>query len=195
MKGHFGLSNTFTSAMKVSSATNTFTKSSPFDGTIYAVCGTSGQNTGTIQTGYPMPCMYFSNNTNNCSLVIDVSGDNFSCKYLASTGVIVDQFTIAKVGVRQAGPITENENTFAVYSGNNETSVNYYLAENAEVKIDLLNLLGEKISSFDEIPLHQPKGFYRFDLPLTEKSLSSGIYFVRMIANGKPYVHKVMISK
>ena len=68
-------------------------------------------------------------------MVIDVNGDNFSCKYLASTGAIVDQFSIAKVGVRQAGPIAESENTFAVYSGNNETSVNYYLSENSEVKI------------------------------------------------------------
>ncbi len=117
IKGHFGLSTTFTQAMKVSTATNTFTKTPPYDGTVYAVCGTSGQNPGTTQSGYPMPCMFFNNNTNNCSLVIDVSGDNLSCKYLASTGTVVDQFSITKSGSSKTAPLTtkKEENLFNVY--------------------------------------------------------------------------------
>ncbi len=97
MKGHFGTSSTFTNAMKVSQQTNSFVKNAPYDGTVYAVCGTSGQDPEAVnQPNYPMPAMYFNNNTNNCSLVIDINGNVLSCKYLASTGVVVDDFTITK---------------------------------------------------------------------------------------------------
>ena len=97
MKGHLGTSSTFTPAMKVSTQTNNFVKTAPYNGTVYAVCGTSGQDPEAInQVGFPMPAMFFNNNTNNCSLVIDVNGDNLACKYLTSAGVIVDDFTITK---------------------------------------------------------------------------------------------------
>ncbi|WP_298220760.1 fibronectin type III domain-containing protein [Flavobacterium sp.] len=97
MKGHYDISTTFAESMKVSPQTNNFVKTAPYDGTVYAVCGTSGQNPEVVnQPGFPMPAMYFNNNTNNCSLVIDVNGDFLSCKYLTSTGVIADEFTITK---------------------------------------------------------------------------------------------------
>lgn len=97
IKGHYGIATTFTEAMKMSPQNNHFVKTPPYNGTVYAVCGTSGQNPAVVnQPGYPMPAMYFNNNTNNCSLVIDVNGDFFSCKYLTSTGVIADEFTITK---------------------------------------------------------------------------------------------------
>ena len=77
-------------------AFHNFVKSSPFNGTVYAVCGTSGQSPGSTSAGWPMACMYLNNNSNNTSLVMDVSGSSFVCKYLSSTGTIVDQFTISK---------------------------------------------------------------------------------------------------
>ena len=97
IKGHYDVANTFTEAMKVSTQTNHFVKSPPYNGTVYAVCGTSGQNPEVVnQPGYPMPVMYFNNNVNNCSLVIDVNGDYLSGKYLTSNGVVADEFTITK---------------------------------------------------------------------------------------------------
>lgn len=192
IKGHFGLASTFSQAMKTSTASNAFVKTFPFDGTVYTTCGTSGQSPGTVQSGYPMPCMYFNNNTNNCSLIIDVSGDNFSCKYLTSTGAIVDQYTITKSGSRMAGSEVEPAESFSLYSNNDEVTVNYYLKENSSVKIDLLNLMGQVVQSFDEIPVLQAKGFYQFELTLLQAV--NGIYFVRMITNGVPTVKKVMIG-
>jgi hypothetical protein len=191
IKGHFGLSSTFTQAMKVSTATNTFTKAPPYDGTIYAVCGTSGQNPGATQSGYPMPCMYFNNNTNNCSLVIDVSGDNLSCKYLASTGTIVDQFSITKSGTSKIASTTtkKEEDLVNVYSVENTLNVNYFLDEDANVKIDLFNALGQKIISFDQIPAYQPKGYYNFEFPLSKK-IAKGLYFIIVMVNEKPIVKK-----
>lgn len=194
IKGHYGLASTFNSSMKISTATNAFVKSSPFDGTVYAVCGTSGQSPGATQASYPMPCMYYNNNSLNCSVVIDVNGDYLSCKYLTSSGTIADQFSITKIGVRQSGPVSDAQNVFAVYNNGYQTTVNYYLSEEANVKIDLLNVLGEKVMTFDNIPANQPKGFYRFELPLSKKYLNKGIYFVRMIVNGKFQVQKIMIA-
>jgi hypothetical protein len=198
IKGHLGTSSTFSQAMKVSTATNNFTKTPPFDGTVYAVCGTSGQRPdGTTQSGYPMPCMFFNNITNACSLVMDVSGDNLSCKYLASTGTVVDQFSIAKNGSSKTAPQkTEKvENSFNVFLVENAITVNYFLDENTDVKMDLFNALGQKILSFDQMPTYQPKGFYNFEFPLSEKQLSKSLYFIRMTVNGKQLVKKVYVVK
>jgi hypothetical protein len=191
IKGHFGLSTTFTQAMKVSTATNNFTKTTPYDGTVYAVCGSSGQSPEGTQSGYPMPCMYFNNNINNCSLVIDVNGDNLSCKYLASTGTIVDQFSITKSGTGKMSSTStrKNENQFNVYTNENTLNVNYVLNEDANVKIDLLNTLGQKIISFDQIPAYQQKGQYNFELPLSKK-IAKGLYFIIVTVNGKQIVKK-----
>ena len=98
IKGHYGLASSFLQSMKIGTSTNTYTKSAPFDGTVYAVCGTSGQSPGTTASGYPMSCMAFNNNSNNCSMVLDITGDLLSAKFLTSTGTIVDQFTITKSG-------------------------------------------------------------------------------------------------
>ncbi|NHM08061.1 hypothetical protein G4D82_12585 [Flavobacterium sp. CYK-4] len=95
--GHYDVATTFNESMKVGGGPNNFVKNPPYEGTVYAVCGTSGQNPEVVnQPGYPMPMMYFNNNTNNCSLVIDVNGDVLTCKSLASTGAVVDDFTITK---------------------------------------------------------------------------------------------------
>ncbi len=195
MNGHYGLSGTFTSSMKVSTATNTFVKTAPFNGTIYAVCGTSGVDPGTMQAGFPMPCMFFNDHTNNCSMVMDVNGDTLSCKYLTSQGAIVDQFSIMKSGFVTQPVIMDQSQLFSITSESNLTTINYFLEENSKVKIDLLNTMGQLVNSFDEIPTYQEKGFYQFDLPVSEKGYNAGIYFIRMSANGKTMAKSVFISK
>lgn len=195
IKGHYGLANTFTAAMKVSASTNTFTKSPPFDGTVYATCGTSGQNPGATQSGYPMPCMYFNNNTNNCSLVMDVNGDNLSCKYLTSSGTIADQFTITKSGLKIAQPIPQTTSMDAFFvSEENAVYLNYFLTEDAKVSFELLNLHGDKISSFSKLPTNQSKGHYSEELLLSD-SISNGVYFVIMNVNEEKFTKKLVIAK
>ena len=193
IKGHFGSATTFNSSMKISNATNSFTKGPPFDGTIYAVCGTSGQGSLVTSPGYPMACMYFNNFTNNCSLVIDVNGDNLDCKYLTSSGTIADQFNITKVGSRESGQTNTDQESFFAYFEDQELTVNYYLDTDADIKLELISLLGETILTFDKIPSFQLKGYYQFELPVSSTGVSRGIYFVRMISNGKSLVRKIMI--
>ena len=61
---------------------------------------------------------------------------------------------------------------------------------NANVKIDLLNTLGQKIISFDQIPAYQPKGHYNFEFPLSKKQIAEGLYFIIVTVNGKQIVKK-----
>lgn len=192
MKGHYGLANSFTSAMKMSTATNTFTKTTPFNGTVYAVCGTSGESPETPQAGYPMPCMFFNNNSNNCSMVIDVSGDVLTGRYLTSAGVIVDQFTINKVGTQLRQTSLEN-NSLAVYASSGKISVNYYLSDDADVIFELFDIHGKQIANFSNVPSQQTAGHYSFDLSENDEFISSGIYLLRMTVNGVPIVKKVVM--
>ncbi|WP_309640777.1 fibronectin type III domain-containing protein [Flavobacterium sp.] len=199
IKGHYDVASTFTAAMKVSPETNNFVKTPPYDGTVYAVCGTSGQNPEVVnQPGFPMPAMYFSNNTNNCSLVIDVDNNKLSCKYLASTGAIVDDFSITKIGssARNAS-LTNDEDvkdTLNVFANKSTITLDYTLNEDSEVSAELINLMGEIMMTIKQIPNSQSKGSYNFEVP-TGHYLADGFYFIRMVINGKPLVKKVYVMK
>ncbi|MEI7802128.1 MAG: LamG-like jellyroll fold domain-containing protein [Bacteroidota bacterium] len=196
IKGHYGLANTFTSAMKVSTATNTFTKAPPYDGTIYAVCGTGGKATGTVQTGWPMPCMAFSNNSKNCSLVIDVNGDNLTCKYVATDGSIPDQFTITKTGAAKMSDLNADGHFNFSIVPNPTTdvfTVSYELSEEANISIKLLDVTGRVIAG-SEHSFFQYAGGYDFLFNNYQLNISAGMYFVVLTVNGKTEVRKVLIQ-
>lgn len=193
IKGYFGLANTFNASMKVSTATNTFTKTAPFDGTIYAVCGTSGQNPGTIQSGYPMPCMYFNNNTQNCSMVLDVAGDNLSLKYLTSSGTIADQITITKSGQRMTEPDKQTNLTAYYNQEENSLILDYYLNEEGPVQISLYTMLGASVGA--GFPLkNEGVGFYSVAMPLSSTP-ADGIYILRMNTKTTSITQKIFISR
>jgi hypothetical protein len=187
---HYGIANTFTSAMKVSTATNTFTKTPPYEGTIYAVCGTSGQTVGTIQAGWPMPCMYFTNNTNNCSMVIDVNGDLLNAKFLTSTGTIADQFTITKSGASFNNP--NSGQPFGIYNndGANNILLTFDLDVEESVSINLLDLTG-RVCRNPVKGITMEKGRHEIELP---NDLPSGIYLVQMLRGNQMSTRKIFIG-
>jgi len=168
---------------------------------VYAVCGTSGQDPEVVnQPAYPMPAMFFNNNTNNCSLVIDVNGDELSCKYLASTGTVVDNFTITKTGGSARNSSTTNEtvnlkDALDVSVNQNTIHLEYTLNQDSEVAFELLTLMGERITTFNQIPTSQTVGAYNFDVAMTKNYLAEGLYFIRMTTNGKSTVKKVYVMK
>ena len=102
--GHYGLSDTFTDAMKKNSGDGSATGDgayqkpatvgAPHAGAVYVVAGTAG----VIKTGGSLdhPAMAVSIRTLG-SMVLDVNGNRLDAKFLGSTGDIWDDFTILKL--------------------------------------------------------------------------------------------------
>jgi hypothetical protein len=184
---HYGLATTFTSSMKVSTATNTFTKTPPYEGTIYAVCGTSGRAPGSIQAGWPMPCMYFANSTNNCSMIIDVNGDMLEAKFLTSLGTIADQFTITKTNLRLPA---DGDHEFEIYSDPVDQSliITFDLLKKETVEVKIFDATGRLCSKPSKATLMD---IGRHEINIKEKMMT-GLYFVRFTRGGKTFTQKIL---
>jgi hypothetical protein len=111
--GHYGVSSTFTNAMKKDGGsgrpdgTGAYAKPTLgpgiHEGAVYAVAGSSGQISGGLLNH---PAMFISLN-NLGSMVLDVNGDTLDAKFLRENGVIADYFRIVKgvaVPVSPAAP-------------------------------------------------------------------------------------------
>ncbi len=101
LDGHYGLSTTFTNAMKKNggdgraNGNGAYTKPSganPNGGAVYAVAGSSGQISGGALNH---PAMFISLN-NLGSLVVDVNGAQMDVKFIRENGAVADYFTILK---------------------------------------------------------------------------------------------------
>jgi hypothetical protein len=103
--GHYGVSSTFTAAMKKDGGSGRFDVSGaynkatlgpgPHEGAVYAVAGSSGQISGGTLNH---PAMFISLN-NLGSMVLDVNGDTLDAKFLRENGAIADYFRIVKGSV------------------------------------------------------------------------------------------------
>jgi hypothetical protein len=103
--GHYGVSSTFTAAMKKDGGSGRFDVSGaynkatlgpgPHEGAVYAVAGSSGQISGGTLNH---PAMFISLN-NLGSMVLDVNGDTLDAKFLRENGAIADYFRIVKGAV------------------------------------------------------------------------------------------------
>jgi len=138
MKGHFGLENTFSNSMKVQSGdgiSTPYTKTSRTGpGTVYVVCGVSGQVGGT-SSGYPHNAMQYSTSSTNGSLILEVNGGVLNCKFLTSSGSIPDQFTITKTGLARV----VNSNGMDNITTANVNLTIYPNPTNSNINIEYLN--------------------------------------------------------
>lgn len=191
IQNHYGNANTFNSSHKVSNATTNFIKTPPYDGTIYAVCGTSGQDPGSVQSGWPMPCMFFANNSDNCSMILDVNGDLLDAKFLTSAGNIADQFTITKNNSRDGNEISSKElniypNPFA---GN--ITVAFNLESPATVTLNIFDVSGKLLLT----PVNNENlqsGQHEISVPA---DINSGAYTVEIKIGSEVYSRKIISGK
>jgi len=108
MKGHYGNEASFNAGTHNLSSSSALydgtTNSCPYmkddqhageDGTVYVVSGSSGQLGGT-SSGYPHNAMFYSNETNGGSMVLEFNDNRMDAKWICSDGVIRDKFTIVK---------------------------------------------------------------------------------------------------
>ena len=103
LDGHYGLSSTFSSAYQIDAGdgrtdgTGAYAKSAgsiPHEGAVYSVVGSSGQTSGGTLNH---PAMFVSLNEAG-SMVLDIDGQTLNAKFINSSGVVRDHFTIAKSG-------------------------------------------------------------------------------------------------
>jgi hypothetical protein len=202
IKGHYGLSTTFNSTMIVRGGSgqqpNPYTKTPPYDGTVYALCGTGGKLSSTVQTGWPMPCMYYSNNTNNASLVIDVTGDVLDCKYLSSSGTIIDQFTIEKVNPRFDNRDASGKDLRLFAFPNpftDEITISYSIPAEEVVRLEVFNAPGKKVYSISDGTSVQPAGVHEHKLSASSAGLVPGIYVVKMTTGSGNRTERIIFVK
>lgn len=103
LDGHYGLSSTFSSAYQMDAGdgrtdgTGAYAKSAgsiPHEGAVYSVVGSSGQTSGGTLNH---PAMFVSLNEAG-SMVLDIDGQTLNAKFINSSGVVRDHFTLAKSG-------------------------------------------------------------------------------------------------
>lgn len=108
--GHYGVSSTFTMAMKKDGGSGrpdgsgAYSKSTSgpgqHEGAVYAVAGSSGQISGGTLNH---PAMFISLN-NLGSMVLDINGNTLDAKFLRENGVVADYFRVVKGTVAPAIP-------------------------------------------------------------------------------------------
>lgn len=103
LDGHYGTSSTFSGAYQIDAGngrtdgTGAYAKSAgsiPHEGAVYSVVGSSGQTGGGTLNH---PAMFISLNEAG-SMVLDIDGQTLNAKFINSSGVVRDHFTIAKSG-------------------------------------------------------------------------------------------------
>ena len=121
MNGHYGVENTFNAAVhNVSQSSGRYDgsqdscpyvkKSPDSTGTVYVVTGSAGQ-LGVTQAGYPHDALPMADAQHGGALLLEVEGKRLDARWIASDGVIRDQFTIVKdVNVRDSIQITKGQN-------------------------------------------------------------------------------------
>jgi hypothetical protein len=132
--GHYGVSSTFTNAMKKDGGsgrpdgTGAYAKPTlgpgTHEGAVYAVAGSSGQISGGLLNH---PAMFISLN-NLGSMVLDVNGDTLDAKFLRENGTISDYFRIVK-GV--AVPVPPAAPTSLIASAVSNSRINLSWTDNS----------------------------------------------------------------
>ena len=112
--GHYGLSSSFTNAMKKNGGsgredgTGAYNKPTmgpaPHEGAVYAVAGSSGQTSGGTLNH---PAMFISMSVLG-SMVLDVADNRLDAKFIDNTTAIRDYFTLVKGATSVAPTITTN---------------------------------------------------------------------------------------
>ena len=194
INGHYGSSETFDESMKRSQNNFYFTKNVPYEGTIYAVCGTSGQNPGPPQADAPMPCMYFNDYASNCSMIIDVNLDILNAKYLTATGAIADEFTIKKTGPESPLSTGESSCEISYHPGTEIIYFSLLLTKSESIRAGIYTIKGEIINEFKQIPSVLNSGYNLQAVSINNSVYSSGIYLVKIQVGEKLFVKKIFIK-
>lgn len=197
MHGHYGQSSSFDSSMVVQQGSGTFpqpyTKTSP--GTVYVVCGSSGE-LHAVAAGWPHPAMYYSTATIPGSMVIDVNGERMDVRYLGDDGIVRDEFSM--LGSLSSSRMAGADSTTIIDASPNpfsrQTEIQYVISEEAPVSLEVYDALGRMVHRYQEQKL-QPAGTYHVTFSPADLLLETGVYFIKITVNGKSEMQKVIFTK
>jgi hypothetical protein len=119
--GHYGTSNQLNASMIKNNTSGSYPSVCPYQkqtlinkahkGTVYSVVGCSGKTSGT-SSGWPHPVFYSYNNTLLGSMLIEVNDNRLDAKFITSSSVVYDKFTIVKnAGKKTTVNICQGQNT------------------------------------------------------------------------------------
>ena len=199
IKGHKGLENTFKSSLYpagniVQAGSGPYLKSTRTgNGTVYVVCGVSGQSAGATSPGYPHNAMFKSNNTSNGSLILEVSRGSLTCKYLTSLGNIEDQFTIQKPNnasefEHKISRLDEKEILPFIYPNPTLGDINIDINEAVEIMVSIYNATGNIF--YQRTFAKNRRGNIRIEK--SELNLSSGLYIINVTGDGFSISNKLV---
>jgi hypothetical protein len=120
IKGHYGYSFTYSNSTHAISASNgKYNQGQHYvkylngtnDGTVYVVCGNSGSSESGASMNHPIMIANDGGSDAFGSMLIEVNGNRLDCKYLKSTGVVYDEFTIIKPDGSTPAPVSVQNNS------------------------------------------------------------------------------------
>jgi hypothetical protein len=214
IKGHMGLADSFTDAMKVDGGSGKlpepYLKTSPeYAGTVYSVAGCSGKLSG-ISPGWPHKAMFYSTNTKVGSLVIDVDGNSLTVKFVDKDVNVADEFTIRKetanpmtsvppgpahkglvMGTRADDPFAGQVLTVFPNPSQQQGRIRYQLANEANVRLEVFTASGARVQTL--VPgIRQKAGQY--DYIFTRNATPRGCtYLVRLTVGDKIHTRKMQV--
>ena len=113
---------------------------------------------------------------------LQISAANAQIQYDNLTGIVAGNNSYGEFSLGQNYPNPVNQNS---------TIIEFTLAEQANVKLDLYNMLGNKVTTLVSLNLKQGKHAHACDV----SKLGAGIYFYQLQANGKSITKKMLIAK
>lgn len=198
IKGHYGVESTFNSSYVVQSGPGPYTKSSRTgQGTIYAVCGVSGEVSSTV-SGYPHDAMQFSDVSDHGSMILDFTGTSLTGQFLTSGGVIKDSFTITKPALQVANTTSEIRNSqspgIVIFPNPAKEEINIALNDinDKSLYMKIYNVAGQIV--FEKaIACGQNKN----EIKINRGEIVNcypGMYFITVIDSRKSYSKSIIIE-
>jgi PKD repeat protein len=124
--------------------------------------------------------------------------NHFRVKFQFKSSFQGNQVYIDDVNLSQTVGLPENSlagNEFAIYPNpSNETAtISYRLESPATVGLEVFDVLGKCV--YQLAPTNHAEGEYAVSLSKREQKLGNGVYFVKLLVNGRPQTKKLIISE
>lgn len=102
------------------------------------------------------------------------------------------------VNISQTVGIPEHSlsgNEFSIYPNPSSESatIAYHLVSPASVGLEVFDVLGKSVYQLPVV--HQAEGEYSLTVSKREQKLGNGVYFVKLLVNGRPQTRKLIISE